>query len=250
MIAGFVMYPASQAVEVLRHYEQLTRSAPQALSLVAAFVSAPPAPFVPEPLRLQPVVAIAACYVGPVEQGAAAVQPLRTFNAPAVDTFGVQNYVDIQQWFDGAVPHSLHYHCRSEWLRPLDDAAITALAQATAAGTSPMSQVLLRHMGGATAQSAPGATAFRFRDAAHMLTIAAAWLPADAQPQRHRDWCRATWQALRPATAGGGYVNLLTDEDEERTREAYGPDTWHRLVEVKRTYDPGNLFRMNQNIKP
>jgi len=98
MMAGFVMYPASQAVEVLGHFDQLTRKAPQELSLVAALVSAPPAPFVPETLHFQPVVAIAACYVGPVEEGAAAVQALREFGAPAVDTFGVQNYVDIQQW--------------------------------------------------------------------------------------------------------------------------------------------------------
>lgn len=250
MIAGFVMYPASQAAQVLGHFDQLTRKAPQELSLVAALVSAPPAPFVPAALHFQPVVAIAACYVGPVEEGAAAVRALREFGAPAVDTFGVQNYVDIQQWFDNSVPHGLHYHCRSEWLKPLDAAGIAALAAAAARSTSPMSQVLVRHMRGATAGVAPEATAFRFRQTEHMLTVAAVWEPSDAQPERHRDWCRATWEALRPSTAGGGYVNHLTDEGEDRTREAYGAQTWERLVSVKRRYDPGNLFRMNQNIKP
>ncbi len=250
MMAGFVMYPASQAVPVLRHFDQLARKAPQALSLVAAMVSAPPAPFVPEALHFQPMVAIAACYVGPVKEGAAAVRAIREYGSPAVDTFGVQNYADIQQWFDNSVPHGLHYHCRSEWLKPLDEGAIAAVAGAAGSSTSPMSQVLLRHMGGATAGVAPEATAFRFREAEYMLTVAAVWQPADAQPERHRDWCRATWQALRPATAGGGYVNHLTDEGEDRTREAYGAQTWDRLVSVKRRYDAGNLFRMNQNIKP
>ena len=250
MMAGFVMYPAGQSVEVLRHFDQLSRYAPNELSLVAALVSAPPAPFVPEALQFHPVVALAACYVGAVKDGASAVRALREFGAPAVDTFGVQNYVDIQQWFDNSVPHGLHYHCRSEWLKPLDGEAIAALAEAGGRSPSPMSQVLVRHMGGATADVRPEATAFRFRSAAHMLTVAAVWEPSDAQPERHRDWCRSAWSALRPATAGGGYVNHLTDEGEDRTREAYGAQTWERLVAVKRRYDPANLFRMNQNVKP
>lgn len=101
-----------------------------------------------------------------------------------------------------------------------------------------------------TARVAQDATAFRFRNAEHILTIAAVWTPGDAEPERHRDWCRGAWASLRRASAGGGYVNHLTDEGEDRTREAYGAATWTRLVEAKRTYDPENLFRMNQNIRP
>ena len=116
--------------------------------------------------------------------------------------------------------------------------------------TSPMSQILVRQMGGATAHVAPDATAFRFRTAEHMIMIASVWQPGDADAQRHREWCRGTWSALRPWTAGGGYVNHLDGEGEDRTREAYGAQTWGRLVAAKRKYDPANLFRMNQNIKP
>ncbi len=250
MMAGFCMWPAEQAPQVLAHFNALARSAPQELSLVAALASAPPAPFVPPQLQFKPVVGIAASYVGPVEEGAQAVQAIRDFGAPPIDTFGVQNYVDIQQWFDGGVPHGLHYHCRSEWLNPLDAQAIDALVQAGRTMTSPMSQILVRHMGGATAQVAPDATAFRFRTAEHMIMIASVWQPGDADAQRHREWCRGTWSALRPWTAGGGYVNHLDGEGEERTREAYGAQTWERLVAAKRKYDPANLFRMNQNIKP
>lgn len=250
MMAGFVMYPAEDAPRVLRHYDALTRKAPEALSLVCAQLHAPPAPFVPESLQLKPAIGIAGCYVGPVEEGAELVREVREFARPAVDTFAVQNYVDIQRWFDDSVPHGLHYHCRSEWLRPLDGEAMDALAEIARNASSPMSQVLLRHMGGATARVAPNATAFRFRNAEHILTIAAVWTPGDAQPERHRDWTRGAWASLRRASAGGGYVNHLTDEGEDRTREAYGAETWTRLVEAKRTYDPGNLFRMNQNIRP
>ncbi|HZH44003.1 MAG TPA: FAD-binding oxidoreductase [Lysobacter sp.] len=250
LVAGFVMYPAAQAAEVLAHYVALSEQAPDALSLAAALLHAPPAPFVPPELRLQPVIAIAACYVGPEREGWAAVAPVRTFGTPAVDTFALQRYVDMQQWFDDGVPHGLHYHCRSEWLRPLDGALIAQLADVARAATSPLSQVLVRRLGGAIARTAEDATAFRFRGATHMLTLAAVWSPEDAAPHAHRDWCRSAWQALRPWSDGGGYVNHLTDEGEARVREAYGDATWQRLVAVKRAYDPGNLFRMNQNIPP
>jgi FAD/FMN-containing dehydrogenase len=250
MVAGFVMYPAAQAPQVLRHYHALTRDAPDALSLVAAQLCAPPAPLVPQWLQFKPVVAIAACHVGPIQEGARAVRSLRAFGEPAVDTFAVQNYVDIQRWFDDGVPHGLHYHCRSEWLKPLDGTSIEALVEAARCATSPMSQVLVRHMRGATARVAPDATAFRFRAAEHLLTLASVWQPNDVQPHRHRQWCRDAWASLRGASAGGGYVNHLTDEGEDRTREAYGEQTWERLVAAKRRYDPTNLFRMNQNIRP
>ncbi|HVL59303.1 MAG TPA: FAD-binding oxidoreductase, partial [Burkholderiaceae bacterium] len=178
MQAGFVMYPAAAAADVLGFYEELTRSAPDAQSLIAALVDAPPAPFVPAELQLRPVVAIAGCHVGPVDEGIEAMQRVRRYGKPVVDTIAVQPYVDIQRWFDESVPHGLHYYCRSEWLSALDSRAIDALALAGASRTSPMSQVLVRHMGGAVARVPPDATAFWFRQADHMLTLASCWQPA------------------------------------------------------------------------
>jgi FAD/FMN-containing dehydrogenase len=250
LVAGMVMYPAGEAVPVLRHFQAMCREAPDELSLVAALLTAPPAPFVPPSFQLQPAVAVAACYVGDVEEGAKAVAGLRSFGRPLVDTFGTYPYAAMQQWFDGSAPHGLHYHCRSEWLKPLDEEAMTTLAGIAAARTSPMSHVLIRQMGGATGRVPTDATAFRFRDASHMLTLVGAWEPVDADVERHRQWCRSSWEAMRPWSSGGGYVNHLTDESAERVREAYGTETWQRLVALKRRYDPNNLFRMNQNIPP
>jgi FAD/FMN-containing dehydrogenase len=250
MFAGFVLYRAPEAVEVLAHFEALSRTVPDEVSMSAALFSAPPAAFVPPELHFQPVVGLAACHVGPPRQGERALEPIRRFGRPVVDTFSVQPYTAVQQWFDGGVPHGLHYHCRSEWLNPLDTGAIRALAQGAAAASSPLSQVLVRHMGGATARVGVDATAFRFRNARHILTIAAAWTPDDGRGDFHRQWCRETWAALQPWSAGGAYVNQLVDEAPERTREAYGAATWDRLVAIKRRYDPANLFRMNQNIDP
>ncbi len=250
MMAGFVMHPGAEAGALLRHYQALAATAPRALSLAAALLHAPPAPFVPLALQGQLVATIAACYVGPVAEGEAAVRAVRGFGRPVVDTFAVQPYTAIQRWFDEGVPHGLHYHCRSEWLRPLDGQSVDALVQAARSASSPMSQLLLRHMGGATADLDPEATAFRFRHAEHILTLAAVWQPGDDRAGTHRRWCRDAWASLRGASAGGAYVNQLHDEGQERTREAYGEVTWARLVTLKRRYDPGNLFRMNQNIQP
>jgi FAD/FMN-containing dehydrogenase len=113
-----------------------------------------------------------------------------------------------------------------------------------------MSQVLVRVMGGAIARVPADATAFRFRQAASMLTVAAMW-PDPAEPgEQHRAWCRTQWEALRPWSAGGGYVNHLGDEGRGRVHEAYGDDTWQRLVALKRRWDPDNVFSHNQNIPP
>ncbi|HEX7096917.1 MAG TPA: FAD-binding oxidoreductase, partial [Acidimicrobiales bacterium] len=250
MAAGLVLHPMDRAADVLELAEAVRRDAPDEVAFVAALVTAPPAPWVPEQFRLQPAAAIAACYVGPIDDGHAALAPIRGFGEPVVDTFGVHRYTDIQRWFDEGVPHGRHYYLRSEWLNALGADAIGALVEAGAGRTSPLSQVLVRSMGGAIARVPPGATAFRFRDADYLLTIVAAWDPPDAAAEDHRTWCRAAWSALRPASAGGGYVNHLTNEGQDRVREAYGDETWNQLVAIKDAYDPTNLFHMNQNIPP
>lgn len=248
LYAGMAMWPSSHAVEILERYREACAAAPPELSLVAAQVVAPPAPFVPDALRLQPAVALAAVWVGDPAEGAEHLTPLRG-GAPLVDLFGVQDYVNIQQWFDGGVPHGRRYHCRSEWLGNLDLQASSALAAAAAASTSPHNQVLLRHLGGAIADIAPDATAFRYRDAQHMLTIAAGWDEPAGDP--HINWTRHSWTALQPWSCGGGYVNhLAADEGPDRVRDAYGEQTWRRLVALKRRLDPTNLFHLNQNIDP
>jgi FAD/FMN-containing dehydrogenase len=116
--------------------------------------------------------------------------------------------------------------------------------------TSPLSQVLVRIMGGAVGRVASDATAFRYREAAAMLTLAAVWTDPADPGEEHRAWTRRSWEAMRPWSAGGGYVNHLCGEGPGRVREAYGERTWARLVALKRRLDPGNVFRLNQNVPP
>jgi FAD/FMN-containing dehydrogenase len=177
-----------------------------------------------------------------------AVAPFRAM-APAADVFEPQPYTVIQRWFDDGVPHGRRYHVRSEWLDDLDHDAAVALAAAGAERSSPFDQVLVRRLGGAIADVGADDTAFRFRHAAHLLTVASGW--EDGPDEPHTAWTRRTWDRLQPWSSGGSYVNhLAADEGPERVREAYGPATWDRLVALKRRVDPANVFHLNQNVDP
>jgi FAD/FMN-containing dehydrogenase len=250
IFAGMVLHPLAEARAALRGFLDVAERAPDALGLNAALVTAPPADFVPPYLRGKPVVALAAAYVGPFDEGAETVRPIRESGAPAVDLFGPMPFTAVQSMADDAMPPGLSSYARSEWLQPLDEAGVDALVSAAEGMTSPMSQVLLRIMGGAVARVSPDATAFRFRGASAMTTLAAVWPDTTDPGERHREWARASWQRLLPWSAGGGYVNHLCDEGADRVREAYGEPTWKRLVGLKRRYDPRNVFQLNQNIPP
>jgi FAD/FMN-containing dehydrogenase len=250
MYAGMVLHPLERGREALHTFLDLAAVAPDALGMNAALVIAPPAPFVPGELHGKRVVALAAGYVGSLHDGAEQVRPLREFAAPALDTFGPMPYTALQSMVDMAVPFGAPSYARSEWLRPVDDTGIAVLLQAAADMTSPLSQVLLRIMGGATSRIPTDATAFRFRDAAAMLTCAALWPDPTEPGTLHRKWAHTAWKEMHPWSAGGGYVNHLGEEGPARVREAYGESTWDRLVALKRTYDPGNFFCLNQNITP
>jgi hypothetical protein len=143
----------------------------------------------------------------------------------------------------------MHHYYTAEWLAGLDDAAMQALIGAATRATSPRSMIVLKRMGGATAQVPAEATAFWYRQAPHSLDVHAQWSPGGDE-SAHRAWAHATRQARRPATAGGGYVNFLGgDQGNDRVRAAYGGN-YQRLADVKARYDPGNFFRINHNIPP
>ncbi len=246
--AGMVAWPASETQAVLGRYVAIAKDAPRDLALVAVNVVAPPAPFVPEELHFQPIVVITAMWTGDAADGPEATAAIRAGN-PSFSTFDVHDYCDVQRWFDDGMPHGRRYHVRSEWLGELDEGAVAALDASACAMTSPFNQILVRRLGGAAGDVAADATAFRYRDAAHMLTIVSGWDEGDDAP--HVAWTRESWQRLQPWSCGGSYVNhLAADEGASRVREAYGQATWDRLVALKRQYDPDNVFHLNQNINP
>jgi FAD/FMN-containing dehydrogenase len=250
MLGGMVAFGLDRGRDVLALFRELTAAAPDEVSLTCACVTAPPAPFVPEHLRGRPIIAIGLLYVGDPVDGQPWAKRLRAAR-PELDLLAVMPYPAVQSMVDDAAPPGLHNYVKSEWLAGLDEAAIDRIVDAAATWTSPLSQILLRQLGGAIARVPADATAFSYRDAALILTVPAIWASGDEDPAPHKAWARALWSDLQRVSSGGGYVNQLdADEGPSRTRDAYAPATWRRLVALKRRYDPDNVFRLNQNIPP
>ncbi len=251
VFGGLTMYPVTRAGAVLRHFRELIEAAPDELTMMLAFLTAPPAPFVPAHLQGKPVVAIVLCYAGDLQEGERVVRPVKTFGPPAVDLLGPMPYVALQSMLDAGAPAGLQNYWKASYLAGLSDAAIDLVVEHASRMRSPLSQVHLQHMGGAVGRVAPGATAVFHRDALMALNIVAIWPePTEAEKEAHTRWAREFDQAIAHHTTGGVYVNFLGNEGEERVRAAYGQKTYARLVEVKTKYDPDNVFRMNQNIRP
>jgi FAD/FMN-containing dehydrogenase len=240
VLAGMLIYPLAQAREVLRVYREFTAAAPDELTVFAVLMTTPDG---------MPVLALILCYNGPLEAGEAAIRPLRQTAPPMVDQVGPMPYVVLQSMLDEGFPHGLQVYWRSHFLTGLGDDAIDALLERFAAVGSPLTAVLIEQLGGAVARVGAHDTAFGHRAAPYNLAIVARWADP-TQADAHIAWTRDLWEALRPSAAGV-YVNYLgAGEGAERVRAAYDPGTYARLAELKRRYDPENVFRFNQNITP
>ncbi len=240
VLAGMLVHPIERAGEVLRLYREVTATAPDALTVFAPVMTTPEG---------AKVIALIACYNGPIGEGEAAIEPLRECAPALADTVQPMAYVELQRMLDEAFPHGLQVYWRSHFLTGLPDAAIDDIVERFAGVTSPLSTVIVEPMGGAVGRVGRDASAFDQRNAAYNLAIIARWTePAEAD--RHTAWAREVWEATRPY-ASGVYVNYLgVGDGAERVRDAYGPAKYERLAALKAKYDPGNLFRLNQNIIP
>jgi FAD/FMN-containing dehydrogenase len=249
LLAGMLLYPLDQAGDALRFTRDFAAEAPDEVVITIAFITAPPAPFVPEALHGQPTLAVVPCYVGELEDGERALAPLRAYGPPAADLVEPTPYVVLQRLIDETYPPGRHIYVKSEWLRTLDDAAIDVAVEAAGTFLGPLTQILLHQMGGAVTRVAADATPFGGRSAAYMVTVVSVWEEGDPDPEGHVAWARDLWARFEPWSTGGGYVNHMSDEGDERVRTAYGPAMYDRLSALKRTYDPTNVFRLNQNIR-
>ncbi len=247
--AGLLLYPLEQAREVLHFYREYAASAPPELTTMAVLRMAPAAPFLPKHLHGAPVIGIAVCHAGSLEDGEQVLRPLKQFGAPLADVIEPKPYVRHQTLLDAASPNGRHYYWKSEYLPGLSDAALETVISYSRQLSSPLTAVLLFQLGGAIRRVEEQATAAGNRNAEFVLNIQSSWLEPD-ESQRHMQWTREFWGAMRPFSTGGVYMNFLSmDEGEERVRAAYGAN-YDRLAAIKNRYDPTNLFRVNQNIKP
>jgi FAD/FMN-containing dehydrogenase len=250
VIAGLVLHPITRAKEVLALFREGTAKAPDGLCHLLVMRKAPPLPIIPEEAHGAPVCGIAVCYSGPLEEGEELVAPIKQFERPLVDTIGPKPFVAHQQFLDAGQPFGRRYYWKSDYFETLPEAADETIITHATAITSPHSAVLCMHLGGAAARFPAAETAIGSRTAQYVLNMQGAW-EAPAEDASHIAWARDFWAAMRSFSSGGTYVNFLTqDADEERVRAAYGPELYERLARVKAKYDPDNLFRANQNIRP
>ena len=248
VFGGLLGYTMDRATDVLQAYREVGADAPDRLALYAGLVAAPPAPFVPEHLRGQRVVGLIPVYFGPAYEAARALAPLLAVAPPVLDLTKPMSYQEVQRLTDGLNPPAMQHYYTAEWLRNLDDQTIGELVTAADA-PSPLSVITLKRMGGAAGRVPADATPFWYRDAAYLLDFHAQWAPGSpAGP--HVAWARTARQVAARDSAGGGYVNFIgADQGADRVRAAYGGN-YARLTQVKAAYDPGNLFRINNNIPP
>ncbi|MDF2770658.1 MAG: linked oxidase protein, partial [Geminicoccaceae bacterium] len=236
---GMLVYPAARAPEILRRYRDLAASASDELTLFAGLMTSPDG---------IPIVAVLSCYNGPAAMAEPAIQPLRDLG-PVADQVSEMTYPALQSMLDEGFPNGLQVYWRGDFLTGLPDQAIDALCDAFSSVTSPLSALLIEQFGGAVARIPADETAFAHRDSLFNLAVISRWTDPTTAEQ-HKDWSRRASAAMQPFTSGGAYVNYLGAEGSERVRAAYGPAKYGRLVALKRKFDPTNLFRVNQNIRP
>jgi len=250
ILAGPVLWAAGDAREVLRFYRDFVRDAPDELGTVVRFGTAPPLPVIPEDLHWRPVVLLGICYNGPIDDGERLLRPLRTFRTPLLDLVGPVPYVGFQSALDSTVLHGWNYYWKSTHLPELRDDLIDVIVDHAFSCSSPRSYVAMFHLKGAVSRVADGGTPFGNRQASHSVTLDGVWRSGEDFGEREIAWTRRFFAAL-DRFRQGVYVNFLGgDEDPDRIREAYGDTIYDRLINVKTTYDPDNVFHINQNIRP
>jgi hypothetical protein len=249
VLAGPIFWPMAESPRLLRFYRDWIAEAPDELMTIVIHRKAPPLPFVPAELHGEPVVAIVCCYAGPIEEGERVVKPLREFGRPALDLCQPKPYLEHQAMFDPSFPHGRWYYMRSCDVAELSDEVIDITAEHSMRIASPLTAFPIWQMGGAVARKDEDDSAFNGRGAGHTFNITASTDGAEGFDQE-REWARGLWSALEPHHMNSVYVNFLMDEGKDRVRDAYGAERYERLKQLKRKYDPGNLFRLNQNIPP
>jgi hypothetical protein len=250
IMGGLIAWDGQQAAEVLSFFKEFTAKAPPELTCAANMRMAPPAPFLPKEWHGKPIVGVVACHTGSLEQAKRDLAPLKGFGKPIADVIVEKSYVDQQRMLDATQPKGLHYYWKSEYVPALSNDLLAVARARFQELQSPMSQLVFFHLAGSIASRQAADGAVGNRDAGFVCNIMGAWTAGDTKGADYQKWVRGTWEAVRPFSTGGAYVNFQSaDEGDDRVRAAYGKN-YDRLVQVKQKYDSENLFRVNRNISP
>jgi FAD/FMN-containing dehydrogenase len=248
VLSGLIVYPISEAKSVLQQYREFLAKAPDELSVWAVLRQAPPLPFLPKSVHGKQIVVLGLIYSDDPKHGESLIEPLRKFGTPLGEHVGVQPYVAWQQAFDPLLTPGARNYWKSHNLSTLKDDLFDVLIASIGKLPSPQCEIFFGAIGGATTRPAPDSVAYANRDAKFVMNVHGRWEdPAD--DKRCIAWARDFFNASAPFASGSVYVNFLTADEGDRVRSAYGLN-YDRLAQLKRKYDPDNLFRINQNIKP
>jgi len=239
VLAGALTYPWAMAADVLRFHDEFLAAAPDELATAVSLAF---------DANGAPALTIAVCWCGTTEDGERALRPLRSYGPPAHDSVTVLPFVQWQSGPDAGYPRGMQHYWKSGYLRNLTDAAVATLLEILPGMPSSQSGIGLQSLRGVASRVPVDATAFPHRARQYDMLVLSQWAdPADSA--RNMAWTREAFAAMRPHLEDSVYVNNLGAEGPDRVRAAYGSNH-ERLAQLKRTYDPANVFRMNQNVTP
>ncbi len=239
VLGGLIVHARDRASEVIRHYRDFLVSAPEELTAYAALISTPDG---------HPAVAVIPCYCGDLAEGERVLRPLRQFGQPLMDAVQPMPLPMMQKLLDGAFPDGTYNYWKSTFVTALSDEVVDLIVEHANRMRSPLSAVVIEFYGGAASRVGRSETAFAQRQAEYDVGFMAQWTdPAEADT--HLDWARAMANALSPYSSGRYLLNFVSEENADTIRAAFG-ESYPRLAEMKKKYDPMNFFSLNQNIKP
>jgi FAD/FMN-containing dehydrogenase len=245
---GAMFFELDQVASLLRFYREFIADAPEEFGGFPAFQIAPPLPFIPENRHGDTFVVFVSCWTGPLDEGESILKPVRDVGPVVAELIGPMPYPALNSAFDGLVPPGLQHYWKANFVKELTDEAIEAHVQHGPKVPAVNSTVHIYPINGACHRVAHDATAFAYRDANFATVIAGMW-PEPADNDSNTQWVRDYYAATAPLSEEGGYINFMAADDQDRIKANY-KGNYGRLVDVKRKYDPGNVFHMNQNIKP
>jgi FAD/FMN-containing dehydrogenase len=246
--AGPTLWELDRAEEVLRWYREFSPQAPEDLYGFFAFLIVPPGPPFPEHLHNKTMCGVVWCYSGPLEGAEEAFRPIRQFGPPALDLVGPLPLPALNSMFDALYPPGLQWYWKGDFASELSDEALALHIRHGSEVPTLLSTMHLYPIDGAVHRVGKNDTAFSYRDV-RWSTVYAGIDPDPANAERITQWARSYWEDLHPYSAGGAYVNFMMDEGHERIKATY-QENFERLATIKNKYDPTNLFRVNQNIRP
>lgn len=244
-MGGIVLWPIEQAGEVVRFYRDWIEAAPDEVSGAAAIIVAPPEEFVPAALQGKPVCAVIPISFGDPEL----LHPIREFGTPFADLVGPMPYLDVQKLFDPGSPWGFFNYWKAEAVEELSDELIDLNIAHGEKIRAPLTVSLFQPLGGALARMPAEDTAINPGAGTWVVHALSVW-ETEAESEYERAWVRDWGDFMEPYVRAGVPLTFSADTGDERVRATFGQEKYARLVALKDKYDPGNLFRLNQNIKP